>query len=353
MEERIAGRSFPSIFQAWSPAEHLAEDRLTTMARHDLLFTSPEMLGLFWDNAYRGLGTGFKPAGLETCRSMRRTLLSRNPHMIILAEIRYRDADRGFLPADHPWWKRGADGKIEAGWEERKFWKLDFGNPEYQKHVAAQARAATESGCFDGVMLDWWQDDDAHLELLGLVREAVGDGALIIANANDRQTPRTAPLLNGYFMECTRSRTAADWERIGATLAWAETHLHPPHINCLETWYHNSRGDLNLMRATTTLSLVLSDGYALFSDPNPLPTPDHLHNWYSFWDKSLGKPVAKGATAADGTIRREFEKGTAVHNPFGNVSRVIGFSTPRKSVATGLVSREHPVAAGDGDIFLK
>ena len=105
------------------------------------------------------------------------------------------------------------------------------------------------------------------------------------------------------------------------------------------------------MRATTTLSLVLSDGYALFSDPNPLPTPDHLHNWYSFWDKSLGKPVAKGATAADGTIRREFEKGTAVHNPFGNVSRVIGFSTPRKSVATGLVSREHPVAAGDGDVF--
>ena len=48
------------------------------------------------------------------------------------------------------------------------------------------------------------------------------------------------------------------------------------------------------LRATTTLSLVRSDGYALFSDPNPLPTPDHLHDWYPFWDKSLGKTAGDG-----------------------------------------------------------
>jgi len=35
--------------------------------------------------------------------------------------------------------------------------------------------------------------------------------ALIIANANDRTTPQTAPYINGYFMECYRSRTAKDW----------------------------------------------------------------------------------------------------------------------------------------------
>jgi hypothetical protein len=107
------------------------------------------------------------------------------------------------------------------------------------------------------------------------------------------------------------------------------------------------------MRATTTLSLVLSDGYALFSDPNPRPTPDHLHDWYPFWNKSLGRPVGAGVKATDGTIRREFERGTAVHNPFGNAERVISFKERRTSVATGAVAVEHRLAAGDGDLFLK
>jgi hypothetical protein len=42
-------------------------------------------------------------------------------------------------------------------------------------------------------------------------------------------------------------------------------------------------------------ALVFSNGYALFSDPNSLPTPDHLHDWYPFWDKSLGKPAGPHA----------------------------------------------------------
>ena len=48
------------------------------------------------------------------------------------------------------------------------------------------------------------------------------------------------------------------------------------------------------MRATTTLALTHGDGYCLFSDPNPLPTPDHMHNWYPFWNKSLGRPLRSG-----------------------------------------------------------
>ena len=116
-------------------------------------------------------------------------------------------------------------------------------------------------------------------------------------------------------MECTESKTAQDWQRIADTLAWAKAHLRQPRINCLETWYHQSRDDLNLMRATTTLALTHSDGYCLFSDPNPLPTPDHLHDWYSFWNKSLGRPVGKGNANSDGTVRREFENGTVVYNP--------------------------------------
>ena len=55
---------------------------------------------------------------------------------------------------------------------------------------------------------------------------------------------------------------------------------------------------MTLMRATTTLSLTLSDGYCLFADPDPLPTADHLHDWYPYWNKSLGKAVAEESASA-------------------------------------------------------
>jgi len=163
----------------------------------------------------------------------------------------------------------------------------------------------------------------------------------------------TAPYINGYFMECYKSKTAKDWQEIADTLAWAEAHLREPRVNCLETWYHQSRDDLNLMRATTTLALTHSDGYCLFSDPNPLPTPDHLHNWYKFWSRSLGKPEAKGKVAGDGTVRREFQNGTVVYNPMGNKAVSVTFPEERRSVATGKIARSHDLGSADGDIFLK
>ena len=107
------------------------------------------------------------------------------------------------------------------------------------------------------------------------------------------------------------------------------------------------------MRATTTLALTHSDGYCLFSDPNPLSTPDHLHNWYSFWNRSLGKPIAKGIANSDGTMRREFENGTVVYNPMGNKAVAVTFPEDRRSAATGNVARSHHLESSDGDMFLK
>jgi hypothetical protein len=153
-------------------------------------------------------------------------------------------------------------------------------------------------------------------------------------------------------MECYRSKTPKDWQRIAETLKWAEVNLREPRTNCLETWYHNSRDDLNLMRATTTLALTCSNGYCLFSDPNPLPTGDHRHNWYPFWDTNLGKPTDPGVTMPDGTIRREFDNGTVVNNPMGNKTTTITFDQPRISAATGKTSKSHTLNSSDGDIYL-
>ncbi len=353
LAERIANRAFPSVFQAWSPADNLDEDPVVTEARHDLIFSWEGAFGLRWNNAYPGLGTEFTPSSIEDGLQRRRDLLRRNPNMVLLLEIRYRDAYQSFLPDGHKWWRRDEAGEIVSGWEEGGFHQLDFPNPEYQEHVAKQAQAAIASGVVDGIMLDWWRDDPDRLSLIKLIRSRIGDEALILANTNDVRTPQTAPFINGYFMECYRSERAEDWELFADTLRWAEQNLRQPRINCLETWYHESRADEALMRATTTLSLVLSNGYCLFSDPNPLPTYDHLHSWYPFWERRLGRPIAAGVERSDGAMTREFEHGTAAYNPMGNQPVTISFEEPRTSSATGKRTRVHTVAPCDGDLFLR
>lgn len=353
VQKRVADRLFPSVFQAWNPADNVdTGDKLVTAARHDLIFHGAGFFGLRWDHRIPGLATGFTGESIERGLTKRRSLLSLNPNVILLMEIRYRDAHRNHLPEDHEWWKRDRDGAPVMGWAEGRYIQLDFSNPEYRDHVARKAAAAIKSGVVDGIMLDWWRDDADRIALVKAIRDRIGEKALILANANDRKTPETAAFINGYFMECYRSATPQDWQRISETLIWAESHLREPRINCLESWYHTSRNDRHLMRAVTTLSLTQSNGYCLFSDPNSLPAPDHLHDWYPFWDADLGKPLSPGQRQGDGSFKREFSKGTALYNPMGNKPVTVVFGEERKSVATGRMAKEHPVAPVDGDIFL-
>ena len=353
IEQRIADRDFPSVFMAWATATIEKVDRLENMARHDLAFHAPGALGLRWNRHPEGLADGVEATSVAHAKAVRQRLGELNPNLIFLAEIRYRDASQRFLPEDHPWWKRDEQGNRVAGWEEGGFFLLDFSNAEFQESIAKKAAAVVNTGVFDGVMLDWWSDDEDRLALVKRVREAIGPDALILVNANDRRTPETAPYVNGYFMECWRSKTRKDWDRIAETLLFAEANLREPRVNCLETWYENSRQDLHRMRATTCLVLTHSDGYCLFSDPNDLPTGDHRHDWYAFWDAPLGKPTGKGAIADGGSARREFEGGMAVYNPMGNPPLEITFQQPRRSLATGKVGRLHRVPSLDGDLFLK
>ena len=351
--ERIAQRDFPSVFQAWNGATPLPQaDAVSMMARHDLVFIHPAMIGLRSDAAFEGTAFTFTPASVAAAKAQRATLLAKNPTLVLLAEVRYRDAPKGFIPEDSPWWKRDADGKFIMGWAEGGYRLLDVAPAGWQTQVAKRAQAVMATGVFDGVMLDWWGDDEPHQQLIRHVRDAIGPDALILVNANDREIPNTAPYVNGLFMECYRSATPADWRRIAETLRWAEAHLRRPHVNCVETWFHHSRRDFNLMRAVTTLSLTQSDGYCLFSDPDELPTPDHRHDWHGFWDKRLGRPKQPGWQRPDGAWEREFTGGTVIYNPSGNSNITVHFDKPQRSRATGRTGAEHIVPGNDGDIFL-
>jgi hypothetical protein len=351
-EQRIDSRTFPSVFQAWNPATPLPGKTADEMiALHDLFFTSTGALGLQWIGG-EGEGIAFTPASLQAAARKVARLRQLNPHLVILAEIRYRDAPSGFFPDDSPYWMRDASGRRIIGWPEGGYFKIDIGNAKLRALVAQKAAAIAATGFIDGVMLDWWIDDPQRLALIRAVRHAVGD-KLILVNGNEGEFPLTAPYVNGTYMECTRHATPQDWSRIAATLRWAEKATHAPHIDCLETWWHTSRQDLALMRATTTLALTESDGYCLFADPDPLPTPDHLHDWYPFWNKGLGRPVAPGVHELNGCWVRKFTGGLVVYNPLGNGVAQLQISQPYRSRATGLSARTEDIAPGDGDILIQ
>ena len=198
---RIANRDFPSVFQAWNPADNLEdEDPIVTLARHDLVFHGPEFFGLEWERDSSGLATKLTPESIGRGLAMRRKLLDLNPNIVLLAEIRYLNAWRGILPEGHRWWKY-ENGQLAWDSKEVGLIRLDWQNPDFQQYVAAQCKAVVESGVVDGVMLDCWQDDEDRLALIKSVRAAVGDKALIVANVNDMKRPLTSPYLNGYFME--------------------------------------------------------------------------------------------------------------------------------------------------------
>ena len=426
-----AQRSYPSIFQAWNGTENQGDmDELHRLAQHDLAFAHPyTLLRIAWyiseAQPYSGLATDLLPSQLNAARQRKQELLSLNPNLLLLAEIRYRDAryvsrqneadvenwwEVGYFPPDSPYWLKGGNGKPVIGWgedtngdgkidenDEVLGYLIDFTNPEMQRLMVNQAVALDKSGLFDGILLDWWNEDyatspiavddwsetiltreaelDARLAILRKIREQVNDDFLILVNANMRQVPKSAPYVNGLFMECYKQEHDKGYTLdqilwMEKTLLWAEQHLREPRINCLEGWrvVTDYMADLNTrvternnpenrqwMRMITTLSLTHSDGYVLFGDDNAIPAPDHLHNWYDFWDTDLGQPTQDKAVQyrdVTGLFIREFENGWAVYNR-SDSEQTVAFDGRVVGVNNGKRQSLHKISDFDGEIFLK
>lgn len=117
----------------------------------------------------------------------------------------------------------------------------------------------------------------------------------------------------------------------------------------------NSEENQQWMRMITTLSLTHSEGYVLFGDDNAIPTPDHLHNWYDFWDADLGQPIQGKAVQYRGVIGffiREFENGWAVYNRSGS-EQTVTFDASTTSISNNKNQLRHQIPGFDGEIFLK
>lgn len=382
LQKRISDRDYPSAFMAWYNIDNKSypvnteEERIIACAKHDLMWEEPLsqlgegvdlVLGLVWDHQHHGLATKFTQESLEHARINRKRLLERNPNMVCLFEIRWRDAPMSFLPENSDWWLRDESNSIKKGWLGgwEPFYLLDYKNEELLDNIARQAKIAVECGVYDGIMLDW----SGNLEVIKHIRAAIGNEKLIIVNIHDDIEDGIAykDYINGAFMELNPIDTLSlpvdglklyakedvnkrEWDKIEKALQYYETNFCEPQINCLEVW--GNRNDMRRMRATTCLGLTMSDGYVLYADPNPLPTPDHYHDWYELWDVELGKPLKKGERRDDGAWMREFEKGIVIYNPYGNETVEVKFEKEMKSCVSGKQGKSFSVEGRDGDIFI-
>ena len=153
----------------------------------------------------------------------------------------------------------------------------------------------------------------------------------------------------------TRRRIA----EIEDTLLWFEENAREPQITCLRgqgipTEPPDSPTNKRWMRFFTTMSLTLSDGYALY-------TTGHFyqeHFWYSFWDADLGQPI--GSTAqryqnVEDLYIREFTNGWAVYNRTGEIQTISlpASATPVSDRGSTTASLTHLLPDLDGEIYLK
>lgn len=361
LKARVRGREFPSRFQAWTPAVAPQMKPEAALRAHDLVWMGIEGWGLKPDGtSYVGLASAFRADGIARLKKRREAALTENPHALWLAEVRYNDAYAGQFPDDSPFWKRNEKGQrvpVPNGVTPPNNFYLNFADPALQERVAALCVAVVRAG-LDGCMLDWWNSEGPErLALLQKIRAAIGEEALLVGNVNGTLPEKSAPYLNGMFMEGFGASFFGDWKKTSENLRWGQANLRKPAIVALDAWYadlnsepgQGTAADWAHMRLASTLVLTNSEGYFLFG--NGL----HAHLLHDFTAKGLGFPTQRVGQARhqNGVMSRDFERGTVYCNPPGAPRLTVSFPEARTSRATGRRERQHFIPPGDGDIFMR
>ena len=428
--ERIENRSYPSISgiaqfdllnkrspddvdDIWEWSYHKE-----MLAYHDLFMTGV---------AFRAVSTRHFPqpqlvveGPLWYARQERDEVQELNPNFLLLAGFDYYGTSSKHYPEDWPYWLRDEAGnRIEdEGWDALT---IDYTLPGAQDHLVQQAIAIAKCGIFDGIFLDWWGENedneaitgvdgaghlyhgnraDALVSLVRRIREAVGDDFLIMVNTDDK-IPRSAPYVNGAFMETLydgktgigKAHAREHFIGIENTLLWFEENLRYPQVNFLEAFGiasepPDSPENQRQARAFMTLSLTHSNGYIMYTTGIIGPDENHPHAyemweghsqehargqyhihhhqqyWYPFYDADLGQPIGGNETKGqlyrnsdgvpiEGVFIREFTNGWAVYNRSG-MQQQIEFPEAVSGIASSVEGkRSHTLPDLDGEIYLK
>ena len=355
---RIEGRTFPSLFTAWSDKSR--------WPLFDLIFCCPR-----FDARLRQMGDGYQfrtdHSSWDGPISVRDAYLEANPTMVFLHGLSAIWSTLDTFPEDYPHWLRDENGEIVVKWG--MYGLMDLADTGWQQRMIDIAATIDRCGLYDGIFIDGWSEYHSErrgrgqlagqVAILKGIRERVRGNFLIMVNTNDWQAPASAPYINGLFMESgfPEKRTTPEaiergLVKVENTLRWAEETLLEPRIIGLEgsDYRHESPHtprNMRWMRATTTLGLTFSDGYVAF--------PLRGGPWYDFWDADLGRPVGEKEQLyqeTEGLYIREYTNGWAVYNHSG-AAQVVTLPEEVRSVASGLTNTEQAVLNLDGDIFLK
>ena len=365
LSPRIKNRTYPSIVARWGARNP---------ALYDLSFDGLRFNLYFLDTSH-----GVAIAGpVDRAIQLRDEYLAINPNMVSLVDIRMREEWAQIFPEDWPYWIRDTNGDVVSHWPGANL--LDFTHPYVQDRIVQQAIAVSKCGLFDGIFFDYWHERIAVLggfrtleaeqrardNILQRIRAATRPNFLIMGNTNDNVIPRTAPYVNGGFMETgiPEIRTGADLEQtineVENSLIWLENNLREPRINGLEGYSLpgeplDSPDNKRWMRMLTTLSLTHSDGYVLYSESLFSENPTGSI-WYDFWDADLGRPIGPKVQLYDedvlGLYIREFTNGWAVYN-HSRAAQVITLPEEAQGVASELVGMVHTLPNLDGEIYLR
>ena len=379
--DRIENRTYPSTF---GDMEHvlLNYPRPNNIWEWSYLKEMQAHHDLFVGGLFRGLQWRFGPEGskvvaageVQHTQYFRNQLQELNPNFLYLAALFYYGAAPDVYPEDWPYWLRDEEGNRiqDTGYGELL---IDYTHPGAQDHFVQRAIAIAQCGILDGIFLDWWAGEDredtlgepgtadlyhsntadARISLLRRIREAVGDDFLIIANTTTYKVPRSAPYLNGAFMETFGNYSRKYLIEIENALSWYEENFRYPQVNCLTANAIpneplNSPRNQQWARVFTTLNLTYSNGYVLYK------YNDGNGYWYPFWDADLGQPVGEKEQlyeGIEGLFIREFANGWAVYNRSGKEQQ-IEFPEAVSAVASGVENqRSHTLPDLDGEIYLK
>ena len=402
IQERIVARNLPSIVVGWHhsiiPRVSLSGDisRSNPDRYGGIEGANPELVShhdLFWGNvpfdlSFQKSDPWSKLSGnLPKAIARREGLVAKNSNMLFLVEIRHLGAHPA-VNYSEDWfgWVRDINGIPISEAPPEQSWRgymVNFTLPEVQDVIVGQAISVAQCGLYDGIIFDGWhegylmlkprwgetlaspitfeQEKAALLSILQRIRESVPDDFLILCNSNWQKLPSSAPYINGGFMETGRDLDSGysndRLAEIEDTLIWFEENLREPKINCVQgqgisTERPDSPTNKRWMRVFTTMSLTLSDGYALYTTGHYYQ--DHI--WYDFWDADLGQPIGPTARRYQEDIEslyiREFTNGWAVYNRSGE-PQTITLPEEVTGVSSGESSTTHLLPDLDGEIYLK
>ena len=257
----------------------------------------------------------------------------------------------------------GARGHSTGGEYGHTVW-VNYFHPEFAEYFSNLV--LKQAYRYDGLILDWWHNDHpgaskikvkmARRKIAEAIRNKMGKEFIILGNVNWKGNGDTHDLINGVFMELAKSKKTSsayscnEISKIEKLIKFNDQNLSEPRIIGVNVWritkkvpkelqkkltiklfgeerdvdmgdywklyYRSSPVNIQFAKLFTAMAMVIPEnGYILYGDNNPdIPSGDHDHDYYGFYNTDLGKAISDGVEITNGLAYKKYEKGLIAYN---------------------------------------